>query len=284
MFEGKHITLIISGSVASYKAATLARELQRAGAQVRVILTTGAAQFVTAATFAALTKTTVLTDDNWWQADGQIRHIEWADWTDLLIAAPASANLMAQLANGLANDAASATWLATAAPKVVVPAMNTHMWQAPATQRNRQQLMADGVHVLTPATGVLAEGYSGQGRFLAPAEIVRQLADLTLFTPQTLAGKRVIVTAGGTRERLDPVRFLTNDSSGKMGYAVAAAAQQAGAKVTLITAPTGLSAPSGVDIVNIQSTTELATAVLDRFPKADVLVMAAAWLIFSQSQ
>lgn len=154
MFEGKHITLIISGSVASYKAATLARELQRAGAQVRVILTTGAAQFVTAATFAALTKTTVLTDDNWWQADGQIRHIEWADWTDLLIAAPASANLMAQLANGLANDAASATWLATAAPKVVVPAMNTHMWQAPATQRNRQQLMADGVHVLTPATGV----------------------------------------------------------------------------------------------------------------------------------
>ncbi|GEA97828.1 bifunctional phosphopantothenoylcysteine decarboxylase/phosphopantothenate--cysteine ligase CoaBC [Levilactobacillus brevis] len=276
MFEGKHITLIVSGSVASYKAATLARELQRAGAQVRVILTTGAAQFVTAATFAALTKTTVLTDDNWWQADGQIRHIEWADWTDLLIAAPASANLMAQLANGLANDAASATWLAAAAPKVVVPAMNTHMWQAPATQRNRQQLMTDGAHVLTPATGVLAEGYSGQGRFLAPAEIVRQLADLPLFTPQTLAGKRVIVTAGGTRERLDPVRFLTNDSSGKMGYAVAAAAQQAGAKVTLITAPTGLSAPSGVDIVNIQSTTELATAVLDRFPNADVLVMAAA--------
>ncbi|WP_125582884.1 bifunctional phosphopantothenoylcysteine decarboxylase/phosphopantothenate--cysteine ligase CoaBC [Levilactobacillus cerevisiae] len=276
MFEDKHITLTVSGSVAAYKAALLARDLQRAGAEVRVALTAGAAQFVTAETFAALTKAPVLTDETWWRANGQIDHIELADWTDLAIAAPASANLMAQLANGLADDAASATWLATAAPKVVVPAMNTHMWQAPATQRNRQQLVSDGVHVLTPATGQLAEGYAGQGRFLEPAEIVAQIGQLGLFVPQTLAGKHVIVTAGGTRERLDPVRFLTNDSSGKMGYAVATAARQAGADVTLITAPTKLSSPAGVTVVPIESTTDLAQAVLSRFPQADALVMAAA--------
>lgn len=276
MFEDKHITLTVSGSVAAYKAALLARQLERAGAQVRIVLTAGAAHFVTAATFAALTKASVLTDDTWWQAQGQIAHVELADWTDLAIAAPASANLMAQLANGLANDAASATWLATAAPKVVAPAMNSHMWQAPATQRNVQHLQADGVHVLTPATGQLAEGYSGPGRFPEPADIVADLTTLGLFTPQTLAGKRVIVTAGGTRERLDPVRFLTNDSSGKMGYAVATAAKQAGADVTLITAPTKLTAPAGVTVVPIQSTTDLSEAVLAAFPQADALVMAAA--------
>lgn len=276
MFADKHITLTVSGSVAAYKAALLARELERAGATVRIVLTAGAAQFVTAATFAALTKAAVLTDENWWQAQGQIAHVELADWTDLAIAAPASANLMAQLANGLANDAASATWLATAAPKVIVPAMNSHMWQAPATQRNVQLLQADGAHVLMPATGQLAEGYSGQGRFLEPAEIVAQVSQLGLFTPQTLTGKRIIVTAGGTRERLDPVRFLTNDSSGKMGYAVAAAAQQAGADVTLITAPTKLTPPAGVTVVPIQSTTDLSQAVLAAFPQADALVMAAA--------
>lgn len=276
MFEGKHVTLTVSGSVAAYKAAILARDLQRLGATVRVVLTTAAAKFVTPATFAALTKQLVLTDDQWWRADGQISHIELADWTDLAIAAPASANLMAQLANGLANDIASATWLATVAPKVVVPAMNTHMWQAPATQRNRQTLIADGVTVLAPATGALAEGYSGTGRFLEPAEITRQLQELPLFGEQVLQGKSVIVTAGGTRERLDPVRFLTNDSSGKMGYAVAEAAQQAGATVILITAPTRLTPPAGVTVVPIQSTSDLAQAVLERFPQADALVMAAA--------
>lgn len=276
MFKDKRITLTVGGSVAAYKAAMLARNLQRAGAEVRVVLTAGAAQFVTASTFAALTRAPVLTDTTWWQADGQIDHIALADWTDLAIAAPASANLMSQFANGLADDVASATWLATAAPKVVVPAMNTHMWQAPATQRNRRQLIADGVHVLMPATGKLAEGYSGQGRFLEPDEIVEQVGHLGLFRPQTLAGKRVLVTAGGTRERLDPVRFLTNDSSGKMGYAVAMAAREAGAEVTLITAPTKLPIPAGMKVVPIQSTTDLAQAVLARFPQMDALVMAAA--------
>lgn len=276
MFEGKHVTLTVSGSVAAYKAAILARDLQRLGATVRVVLTAAAAKFVTPATFAALTKQPVLTDDQWWRTDGQIPHIELADWTDLAIAAPASANLMAQLANGLADDIASATWLATAAPKVIVPAMNTHMWQASATQRNRQTLIADGVTVLAPATGALAEGYRGTGRFLEPDEITRQLQELPLFGQQPLQGKSVIVTAGGTRERLDPVRFLTNDSSGKMGYAVAAAAQQAGAKVTLITAPTRLTPPVGVTVMSIQSTSDLAQAVLERFPQADALVMAAA--------
>lgn len=278
MLQDKHVTLTVSGSVASYKGAALARELQRAGATVRVVLTAAASRFVTAETFAALTKAPVLTDTGWWHADGKIDHIELADWTDLALAAPASANLMAQFANGLADDAASATWLATAAPKVVVPAMNTHMWQAAATQRNRQRLLADGVQVLTPATGLLAEGYAGQGRFLEPTDIVSQLATLPLDAQTTTAlrGKHLLVTAGGTRERLDPVRFLTNDSSGKMGYAVATAAQQAGADVTLITAPTKLPVPSGVTVVPIESTQELADAVLTRLPAADGLVMAAA--------
>lgn len=278
MLQDKHVTLTVSGSVASYKGAALARELQRAGATVRVVLTAAASRFVTAETFAALTKAPVLTDTGWWHADGKIDHIELADWTDLALAAPASANLMAQFANGLADDAASATWLATAAPKVVVPAMNTHMWQAAATQRNRQRLLADGVQVLTPATGLLAEGYAGQGRFLEPTDIVSQLATLPLDAQTTtaLSGKHLLVTAGGTRERLDPVRFLTNDSSGKMGYAVATAAQQAGADVTLITAPTKLPVPSGVTVVPIESTQELADAVLTRLPAADGLVMAAA--------
>ena len=278
MLQDKHVTLTVSGSVASYKGAALARELQRAGATVRVVLTAAASRFVTAETFAALTKAPVLTDTGWWHADGKIDHIELADWTDLALAAPASANLMAQFANGLADDAASATWLATAAPKVVVPAMNTHMWQAAATQRNRQRLLADGVQVLTPATGLLAEGYAGQGRFLEHTDIVSQLATLPLDAQTTtaLSGKHLLVTAGGTRERLDPVRFLTNDSSGKMGYAVATAAQQAGADVTLITAPTKLPVPSGVTVVPIESTQELADAVLTRLPAADGLVMAAA--------
>ncbi|HIW72165.1 MAG TPA: bifunctional phosphopantothenoylcysteine decarboxylase/phosphopantothenate--cysteine ligase CoaBC [Candidatus Levilactobacillus faecigallinarum] len=278
MLQDKHVTLTVSGSVASYKAAALARALQRAGAQVRVVLTEAASRFITPATFAALTKQPVLTDAGWWQADGNIEHIELADWTELALAAPASANLMAQFANGLANDAASTTWLATAAQKVVVPAMNSHMWAAPATQRNRQQLIADGVTVLEPATGALAEGYSGQGRFLEPDEIVAQLQALPAPAAAhgDLRGKRVLVTAGGTRERLDPVRFLTNDSSGKMGYAVAAAAQQAGADVTLITAPTKLTAPVGVTTVPIESTQDLADAVNARFPRTDVLIMAAA--------
>lgn len=278
MLQDKHVTLTVSGSVASYKAAALARELQRAGATVRVVLTRAASRFVTAATFAALTKQPVLTENGWWQADGQIEHIELADWTDLAVAAPATANLMAQFANGLADDVASATWLATAAPKVVVPAMNSHMWQAAATQRNRQRLIADGVDVLQPATGQLAEGYSGQGRFLEPTEIVRQLQALTDHSPHRtgLTGKRVVVTAGGTRERLDPVRFLTNDSSGKMGYAIAEAAQRAGATVTLISAPTALRVPTGVDTVPIESTQDLADAVLAALPRADVVIMAAA--------
>lgn len=275
MFQDKHVTLTISGSVASYKGAILARDLQRAGATVRVVLTSAASRFVTPATLAALTKAPVLTDETWWVADGQINHIELADWTDLALAAPASANLMAQLANGLADDVASATWLATTAPKVVVPAMNTHMWQAPATQRNRQQLIADGVTVLAPVTGMLAEGYAGTGRFMEPADIVAQLT-ATAATATPLAGKKLLVTAGGTREALDPVRFLTNRSSGKMGYAVAAAAQQAGADVTLITAPTRLSAPSGVTVVPIESTQDLEQAVISRLPKADGVIMAAA--------
>ncbi|MFC6275051.1 bifunctional phosphopantothenoylcysteine decarboxylase/phosphopantothenate--cysteine ligase CoaBC [Levilactobacillus tangyuanensis] len=284
MLTGKHVTLTVSGSVATYKAATLARDLQRAGAEVRVVLTTAAEKFVTAATFAALTKAPVLTDESWWRASGEIDHVALADWTDLAIAAPASANLMAELANGLAGDAASTTWLATAAVKVVVPAMNTHMWTTPATQRNRQQLEADGVHVLTPATGLLAEGYAGQGRFLEPAEIVRQIDDLHLFQAPILKGKRVVVTAGGTRERLDPVRFLSNDSSGKMGYAVAAAAIAAGAEVTLITAPTRLDPPVGAKVVPIESTTELRDAVLAAYRQADALVMAAAVADFQPLQ
>lgn len=274
----RHVTVVVSGGIASYKALVLIRSLMKQGAVVRVAMTAHAAEFVTPLTFQTLTQQPVVLDEFTTTDPQHVVHVALADWTEVMVLVPATANLIAKVANGLADDAATTTVLATTAPKFVVPAMNSHMYANPATQRNLEQLTADGLHVLTPATGMLAEGYAGQGRLPEPEAILAWLTDqLIQLTPDLpLAGRHVVVTAGGTREALDPVRFITNRSSGKMGYAVAQVAREMGATVTLISATTHLPAPTGVTIVPVDSAASLLTAVRTAFDDADILVMAAA--------
>ncbi|PWG00921.1 bifunctional phosphopantothenoylcysteine decarboxylase/phosphopantothenate--cysteine ligase CoaBC [Levilactobacillus bambusae] len=275
----QNVALYVTGSIAAYKAAFLARLLIKAGANVRVVETEAAAELVTPLTFESLTKASVLTTTFTLDHPAQIEHIELADWTDIAIAAPATANFIAQIANGLANDAASLTWLATTGAKFVAPTMNTHMLENPATQRNLAQLEADRVYLLAPEAGFLAEGYEGLGRMPEPETIVTRIsevADEPLTTDNKLAGKRVVVTAGGTREHLDPVRYIGNESSGKMGYAIAQAAVNMGAYVTLVSAPTRLTPPAEAEVIPVESTEEMRDAVVSAFQRSDVLVMAAA--------
>ena len=270
------ITVYLSGSIAAYKGVEVVRGLQKAGHEVRVVMTTAATKLVGPATLNALTKYPVLTD-LWNNQEQPIPHIEQADWTELALVVPASADLLAKMANGLADDAASTTLLATAAPKMVAPAMNRQMWAAPATQRNLAQLAEDGVTIIEPVTGRLAEGYSGHGRLPEPDQIVARVQDF-LNQRHRLAGKRVVVTAGGTREPLDPVRYIGNRSSGKMGIAIARAAAQAGAQVTLITGQVSVPLPQDPNIhqVSTLTTEEMLQAVQEAFKSADALVMAAA--------
>ena len=270
------ITVYLSGSIAAYKGVEVVRGLQKAGHTVRVVMTAAATKLVGPATLNALTKYPVLTD-LWDDQTQPIPHIELADWTELALVVPASADLLAKLANGIADDAASTTLLATAAPKIVAPAMNRQMWAAPATQRNLARLKSDGVTVIEPVTGRLAEGYQGHGRLPEPDQIVAQVQDF-LQARARLAGKRVVVTAGGTREPLDPVRYIGNRSSGKMGIAIARAAAQAGAQVTLITGQVSVPVPDDpqIEVVTALTTEEMLAAVQTAFKKADALVMAAA--------
>lgn len=270
------ITVYLSGSIAAYKGVEVVRGLQKAGHTVRVVMTAAATRLVGPATLNALTKYPVLTD-LWGDQTQPIPHIELADWTELALVVPASADLLAKMANGLADDAASTTLLATAAPKLVAPAMNRQMWAAPATQRNLAQLKSDGVTVIEPVTGRLAEGYQGHGRLPEPDQIVARVQDF-LQARARLAGKRVVVTAGGTREPLDPVRYIGNRSSGKMGIAIARAAAQAGAHVTLITGQVSVPVPDDpqIEVVTALTTEEMLAAVQTAFKKADALVMAAA--------
>ena len=270
------ITVYLSGSIAAYKGIEVVRGLQKAGHEVRVVMTTAATKLVGPATLNALTKYPVLTD-LWNDQSQPIPHIELADWTELALVVPASADLLAKMANGIADGAASTTLLATAAPKMVAPAMNRQMWAAPATQRNLAQLAEDGVTIIEPVTGRLAEGYSGHGRLPEPDEIVTWVQEFLSQRGQ-LAGKRVVVTAGGTREPLDPVRYIGNRSSGKMGIAIARAAAQAGAQVTLITGQVSVSLPQDANIhpVSALTTEEMLAAVQEAFVSADALIMAAA--------
>lgn len=278
MLAGKHVALYVSGGIAAYKAAYLVRELIRQGAEVRVVETAGAQAFVTPLTFQTLSKHAVYTDRFAQLAPDEVAHIELADWTEIALVAPATADLIAKMAQGLADDFASTALLATTAPKFVAPAMNVHMWENPATQRNVATLKADGVEIIEPATGFLAEGYSGKGRFPEPTAIVATVTAklLAQATDLPLHGQSVLVTAGGTRERLDPVRYLTNDSSGKMGYALATAARDLGAQVTLISAPTMLTVPAGVAYVGVDSAEAMRSALLARYQTAQMVIMAAA--------
>lgn len=275
MFTNKKIVLIVSGGVAAYKSAIFARLLMKAGSVVRVVMTQAATEFVTPKTFEALTQQPVVTDLFDAHNDSVIAHVSLADWADYIFVVPATANILAKMAAGIGDDAATSVLLARHTPVIVAPAMNVNMYENPATQRNLATLREDGVIVLEPAEGLLAEGYAGKGRLPEPDEILA-LAELALYqrTGQ-LTGKQIIVSAGGTVEPIDPVRFITNRSSGKMGYAIAQAAAEQGANVTLVTS-SDLAAPAGVQTVHIQSARELLAAMTERFEAADAVIMAAA--------
>jgi phosphopantothenoylcysteine decarboxylase / phosphopantothenate---cysteine ligase len=277
---GKHLILGITGGVAAYKAALLCRRLQDAGATVQVVMTPAACQFITPLTLQALSGRPVITDA-WDQTNAAIPnampHIEPTRHADAIIVAPATADFMAKLAHGLANDALSNLCLArncAAVPLLIAPAMNVEMWQNPATQRNLALLHADGVAVLGPASGLQACGEVGAGRLLEVADIVTEV--VAYFQPKHLAGKRVLITAGATYEPIDPVRGITNISSGKMGYAIAQAAREAGAQVTLVSGAAALPAPYGVTVVKAQSARDMLAAVHAAASSHEVFFSVAA--------
>ncbi len=270
----KTIILGVTGGIAAYKSAVVCSRLVQAGAQVEVIMTAAAQKFITPLTFQALTHRPVHTDMFAIPGGQNIPHITLADSAALLLIAPATANTIGKLANGLADNLLTAVAMATPAPILLAPAMETDMWQHRATQANMQKLRDWGVAVVGPAAGRLASGAMGPGRMVEPDEIVDAVR-LVLGQRGDLAGQRVVVTAGGTREAIDPVRFVSNHSSGKMGYAVAETARDRGANVTLITSA-ALPAPGGVKIIRVDSAEEMLQAVLQTAPQAEALVMAAA--------
>ncbi len=272
--QHKRILLGITGGVAAYKAAELTRLLVKAGADVRVVMSAAAMQFITPLTFQALSGKPVLTQLWDTDVDNGMAHIELTRAVDAVLIAPASADFIAKLVHGLADDLLSALCLARACPLLMAPAMNRQMWENPATQRNIHQLRADGVALLGPAAGEQACGETGLGRMLEPAELLAGLS--AHFQPKLLAGLRVLVSAGPTLEMIDPVRALTNISSGKMGYAVARAAQEAGAAVTLVSGATCFDAPLGVTRLSVTSAEDMAQAVESRVGDVDIFISVAA--------
>jgi phosphopantothenoylcysteine decarboxylase/phosphopantothenate--cysteine ligase len=272
---GKTIVLGITGGIAAYKAATLCSRLVSAGAAVRVIMTEGATRFVTPLTLQTLSRHPVATDVFDERDAAIVQHIDWADAADLVVVAPATANLIGKLAAGIADDMLSTTLLATTAPVVLAPAMNVHMWEHPAVQDNIRKLTARGVRFVEPGTGQLACGYVGKGRLAEPEEIAEAITSW-LVGARPLAGRKVLVTAGGTVERIDAVRYITNDSSGKMGFALAEAARDYGASVTLVCARTDDAPPGGVEVVRVESATDMLEAVMARIGEMDAIVKAAA--------
>lgn len=275
------ITLGVTGGVAAYKSAELVRRLQDEGHTVQVVMTRAAREFITPLTFAALSGQKVITD-LFSNSDGgdanlesAIEHIAVAQRTDLLLVAPATADILAKFARGLADDFLSTLYLASTAPVVLAPAMNVNMWQHSATQENLAALRKRGVRIVEPAEGYLACGMTGPGRLASQEEILKAVREV-LQAQQDLAGETLLVTAGPTCEDLDPVRFLTNRSSGKMGYAVAETAARRGAKVILISGPTALATPEGVERVDVRAAEEMLRAVESRFASASMAIFAAA--------
>ena len=275
------IALGITGGVAAYKAAELVRRLQQENLDVQVVMTRAAQEFITPLTFAALTGQKVITemfapgDAAPANVESAIEHIAVAQRIDLLLVAPATADILGQFAHGIAGDFLGTLYLATKAPVIVAPAMNVNMWEHPATQENIAALCARGVHVVDPGEGYLACGMTGAGR-LASTEAIVEKVCAVLGLRRDLEGRTILVTAGPTREDIDPVRFLTNRSSGKMGYALAEAASRRGARVILVSGPTDLTVPGGVDWIPVRTSDEMRTAVRDRAAEADVIIMAAA--------
>ncbi len=275
------ITLGVTGGVAAYKAAEVARRLQQDGFTVQAVMTRSAREFVTPLTFAALTGEKVITDlfadssGGPANLDSAIEHIAVAQRTDLLLVVPATADTLAKFARGLADDFLSTLYLATTAPVVVAPAMNVNMWQHTATQENIETLRARGVRIIEPGEGYLACGMVGAGR-LAEIEEILAAVNEALYLKHDLENETVLVTAGPTCEDLDPVRYLTNRSSGKMGHALAEAAKRRGARVILVSGPTALAAPEGVERVPVRTAEEMHRAVLEHFPACTIAILAAA--------
>ena len=278
MLNQKKVAVYVTGGIAAYKALLFVRLLIKEGAQVKVAMTQSACQFVSPLTFQVLTKEKVMVDTFDENDPSVVQHIHFADWTELAIVIPATANTIAKIAHGIADNFVTSAFLATTAPKVIVPAMNEHMWENPATVRNCAQLQKDGVIMIEPSEGFLAEGYLGKGRLPEPEEVLLQIKEMNLFDQeeQPLLGKKVLITAGGTKERIDPVRYISNDSSGKMGYALAEDAVKKGAEVILISATTALPVPKSVKIEYVESAREMQEKVLNHFSSVDIAIMVAA--------
>ena len=276
ILRGKLVVLGVSGSIAAYKSVELARRLTQAGASVQVVMTRSATEFVQPLTFQALTYRPVEIEMFSGIDDRAAGHVSMGIHADLIVIAPATAHVLARLAHGFADDLLATTVLASSAPVIVAPAMETHMWQNAATAANVATLRSRGVRIVDPESGELASGMTGQGRLAAIERIEEEIVAALRARSRLLAGRRVVVTAGPTLEPIDPVRVITNRSSGKMGYAVATAARDAGADVTLIAGPTALSAPPGVRLVPIETVAEMRDAVVASLPDADAVVMATA--------
>lgn len=276
MLQGKKIVLGVTGGIAVYKAVDLVSRLRKAGCEVRVVMTEHAQQFVTPLTFKEISGNAVAT--SMWNANQEfnVEHIALANWADAFLVAPATANILAKMACGIADDLLSTTLLAAQAPIVVCPAMNTGMYQNPATQENIAKLQERGVTVMPPAVGHLACGTSGPGRLPEPQQIVEFMSAFFAGREGDLRGLRVLVTAAGTREPIDPVRYVGNRSSGKMGYAVAQMAAERGADVLLISGPSALAAPPNVRVVNVETTNEMLEACLAAYGDVDIVIKAAA--------
>ena len=269
------VVLGVTGSIACYKAADLASKLTQEGALVDVILSHGASNFVTPLTFRSLTHRPVVTDLFDADSEQAVNHVAMAHEADVVLIAPATAHVIARLAHGFADDALTTTALASAAPLVVAPAMDGYMFDNPATQENLETLRRRGATIIGPESGHLASGLRGMGRMSEPAHIVDSLK-VVLGRRGDMAGRSIVVSAGGTQEPIDPVRVLTNRSSGRMGYAIAQAARDRGASVTLVTAPTSLPDPAGVEVRRVATVAEMREAVLDACAGADAVIMAAA--------
>lgn len=276
MLNGKKIVLGVTGGIAVYKAVDLVSRLRKQGAEVRVIMTEHAQQFVTPLTFKEISGNKVAV--SMWEANQEfnVEHIALANWADAFVVAPATANILAKMANGIADDLLSTTLLAAQAPIIVCPAMNTGMYQNPITQENIAKLEAHGVTVMPPAVGYLACGVTGPGRLPEPQQIVEFIDAFFAKKDGDMVGMKVLVTAAGTREPIDPVRFVGNRSSGKMGYAIAQMAAQRGAEVLLVTGPSALEIPPNVKGVKVETTNEMLEAVMAAYDKMDVVIKAAA--------
>ena len=272
---GKKIVLGVTGSIAAYKAVELLRELVKAGASVKIVMTESAQRFVAPLTFATLSRQEVMTDLFTLDYDAKIRHIAATEGADLLLVAPATANVIGRFARGLADDLLTNLFLASTRPVLLAPAMDADMYRHPAVQENLERLRTWGVRIVGPAEGELASGMWGPGRLAEIQEILKAVTEI-LQPTNDLAGEVVIVTAGPTHEPIDPVRYLTNRSTGKMGYAIAQEAADRGAQTILVSGPTALTAPRGVEVIQVETALEMRAAMLDHLPKATVVIKAAA--------